>query len=77
MAIHLLILIGILVPEGTSISIFKAGETWGAVSIAWGDGTVNTIDPNWEANEIITHTYSTAVDTFVVTIAQTTGSCVL
>jgi gliding motility-associated-like protein len=55
----------------------QSSEAWGAVSVNWGDGTVNTLDPNWEANEIITHTYSTAVDTFVVTIAQTSGSCVL
>ncbi len=55
----------------------QSSDNWGAVNIAWGDGTASTQDDNWQPNEIITHTYASTVDTFVVTISQTSGSCIV
>lgn len=51
----------------------QGGSNFGAYSIDWGDGTAITTGSSYTSPTIISHPYSTAIDTFIVLI--TTGTC--
>jgi PKD repeat protein len=58
---------------GTYEFSLQSPNNWNDITINWGDGTSISTLNNWTAGTPINHTYAAAVDTFVVTITNTTG----
>jgi PKD repeat protein len=52
-------------------------DTWNGFSIDWGDGSPVTSGASWAPPAFQTHIYLAAVDTFTVTITETSTGCVI
>ena len=55
----------------------QSPNNWNGYSIDWGDGTPNTTGASWTSPIAINHVYTAVVDTFVVTITETSSGCVI
>jgi gliding motility-associated-like protein len=56
---------------------FQSNANFGPYTIVWGDGSSNYNAASYSANSIITHTYSSTVDTFLVQLIIPSLSCTL
>ncbi|MGB1032200.1 MAG: PKD domain-containing protein, partial [Flavobacteriales bacterium] len=55
----------------------QSPDNWEAYTIDWGDGTAQSSGPSWTSPAAITHNYTAAVDTFIVTITETSSGCLI
>lgn len=55
----------------------QSPDNWDAYEINWGDGSALESGGSWTSPSIISHLYPAAVDTFIVSITETTTSCVV
>jgi PKD repeat protein len=55
----------------------QSPNNWGAYTVDWGDGTPVTSGASWISPTAINHLYTSAVDTFVVTISEISSGCVI
>ncbi|MDG1260364.1 MAG: PKD domain-containing protein [Flavobacteriales bacterium] len=53
----------------------QSPDDWDSHEIDWGDGTAFTTGPSWTSPAAIPHTYTAAVDTFIVVISELTSGC--
>ncbi|MBL0315352.1 MAG: PKD domain-containing protein [Flavobacteriales bacterium] len=51
-------------------------DTWNGYSIDWGDGSPVTSGASWSPPTFQSHVYTATVDTFTVTITETSSGCV-
>jgi gliding motility-associated-like protein len=51
-------------------------DTWNGFTIDWGDGTPVTSGATWAPPTFQTHVYPATVDSFVVTITETSSGCI-
>lgn len=51
-------------------------DTWNGFTIDWGDGSQVTSGASWSPPTFQSHVYTAAVDTFTVTITETSTGCV-
>ena len=55
----------------------QSPDNWTDYTIDWGDGSAMDSGSSWTSPAAITHTYTAAVDTFVVTITEIASGCVI
>jgi gliding motility-associated-like protein len=52
-------------------------DTWNGFTIDWGDGSPVTTGASWSPPTFQNHVYTAAVDSFIVTIQETSSGCVV
>ncbi|MFM1931332.1 MAG: hypothetical protein RL226_635, partial [Bacteroidota bacterium] len=55
----------------------QSPDNWGAYTINWGDGSPETTGASWNTPAVISHVYTATVNTYTVTITETSTGCVV
>ena len=64
--------------SGTNFSFnLQSPDNWDEVVVDWGDGSPVTTQAPWTSPDILNHTYTAAVDTFIVVITEPTSGCAI
>lgn len=64
--------------SGTDYTLnLQSPNNWDGYEIDWGDGSPADSGASWNSPSILSHNYTAAVDTFIVTIIETSSSCVV
>jgi len=62
--------------SGTDYTLnIQSPDDWGAYEIDWGDGSAISTGVSWTSPVSIPHTYTAAVDTFIVVISELISGC--
>lgn len=64
--------------SGTDFSFnLQSPDNWDEVVVDWGDGSPVTTQTPWTSPDILNHTYTATVDTFIVMITEPTSGCAI
>ncbi len=56
---------------------FQSPTSWGTYTISWGDGSADDVGASYTGGNVIAHTYTATVDTFVVTLMIPANTCTM